>query len=44
MKLFHNKPAGIIDQLAFVAVSGTQAGDLMQHLTKQGFYLKQQEM
>jgi uncharacterized protein YaaQ len=32
------KPTGKIDQLAFVAVSGSQAGDLMQNLTKNGFY------
>lgn len=38
MKRSRNKPPGIVDQLAFVAVSGTQAGDLMQHLTKNNFY------
>ncbi len=32
------KPTGIIDQLAIVAVSGSQAGDLMNSLSKNGFY------
>jgi uncharacterized protein YaaQ len=32
------KPTEKINQLAFVAVSGSQAGDLMQNLTKNGFY------
>ena len=43
MKRSANKPTGNIDQLALVAVSGSQAGDLMQQLTKNGFYFTKKE-
>ena len=33
-----SRPTGKIDQLALVDVSGSQAGELMQQLTKNGFY------